>query len=79
MRDWLGLSIMVSLAQMFECCATTVIQVDTEMAEFVRTRQTVAAKLSVYNFGKLGVNVDKNPVQLEDGEYLLGVPSAFMA
>ena len=26
------------------------------------------AKLSVYNIGTLGVNVDKNPIQLEDGE-----------
>ena len=28
----------------------------------------MAGKLNVYNLGSLGVNVDKNPVQLEDGE-----------
>jgi len=29
----------------------------------------VGAKLSIYNLGKLGVNVDANPVQLQDGEF----------
>jgi hypothetical protein len=28
----------------------------------------VSGKLNCYNLGSLGVNVDKNPVQLEDGE-----------
>ena len=28
----------------------------------------MSAKLNVYNLGKLGVNVDKNPIQLQDGE-----------
>mgnify|MGYP001618994373 CR=1 FL=1 len=30
----------------------------------------MSAKLNLYNFAKLGVNVDKNPIQLEDGELI---------